>query len=69
MGTITITTTVGQDARIVEALGERLQLGRNATGAEVRSYIVNHITEIVQRYEVNKAAAEAINNTSPIGIE
>lgn len=69
MGTLTITTTTQQDSRIVEAFGEKLQLGRNATGAEVRQYVVNHIADVVRRYELNKAAAEAVNSTSPIGIE
>lgn len=67
MGTITITTTAGQDARIIEAFGEKLLLGRDATGNEVRQYIIDHITDIVKRYEINKAAAEAV--ASPIGIE
>jgi len=51
MAQLTITTTAQQDARISPAFGDVLQLGRDATLAEVKAYLVNQIRNIVLRYE------------------
>ena len=52
MGSLTITTTAAQDARIVDAFGKELGLGRNATGPEVKALIIQRgLREIVQRQE------------------
>ena len=58
MGSFTITTTAPQDARLVDAYGKYLNLGRNATGAEVKANIIESIKQIVhdQEYIVLEAA-------------
>lgn len=61
MGTLTITTTGPQDARIVDAFGKRLNLGRNATAGEVKQqvimFLVNAVQEQEQRTAINAALA------------
>lgn len=53
MGTLTITTTAQQDARIVAAFGVELGLGRNATAAEVKAAVIQRgLREVVQRQEM-----------------
>jgi len=47
MATLTITTTAAQDARIADAFGKHLHLGRNATGAEVKAEVINYVRSIV----------------------
>lgn len=47
MATISITTTAGEDTRIATAFGTKLNLGRNATGPEVKADIVAYIKEVV----------------------
>ena len=68
MGTLTITTTAAQDARIVDAFGKELGLTdaqgnpRNATGAEAKALIIQRgIRDIVNRQEdaAGKAAVLA----------
>lgn len=59
MATFTITTTVAQDAKIVEAFGAHLNLGRNATAAEVKQALSLWLTDIVHSYEQAKAANQA----------
>lgn len=61
MATLTITTTGAQDARIADAFGKRLNLGRNANLAEVKQQIIMFLVNVVQEYERRDAhvAAEA----------
>lgn len=61
MATLTINTTGAQDARIAPALGYRLGLGRDATLAEAKQYLISVLTNVVQDYEHRQAriAAEA----------
>lgn len=59
MGTLTINTTAPQDARIVEAFGARLDLGRDATGAEIKAEVIDLMRKIVKNYENDVAAAAA----------
>ncbi|MEN9864393.1 MAG: hypothetical protein RLZZ601_2157 [Pseudomonadota bacterium] len=69
MGTLTITTTAAQDARLVAAYGRKLRLGynetppapRNATAAEVKAEIIRMIKQDVAENEMAAAriAAEA----------
>lgn len=51
MGTLTITTTAPQDARIVAAFGNRLGLPGNASAAQVKTAVINHIKAVVESYE------------------
>jgi hypothetical protein len=51
MATITITTTTEQDARIAPAFGSALGLGRNATVAEVKGWLIERLRSQVFQYE------------------
>lgn len=59
MAVLTITTTAPQAQRVATAFGARLNLGRDATNAEVKTEVVNIIRGIVQGYE-NQVAARAL---------
>jgi hypothetical protein len=65
MATITITTTSEQDARISEAFGHYLMLEGNASGAQVRAFIIEKIKEVVLQYERNQATA----SVTPIDVQ
>lgn len=60
MATLTITTTAGEDARLVVAFGAALGLGRNATAAEVKAAVVNYIKATVRDQERLAAVAAAV---------
>lgn len=66
MGTLTINTTGAQDARIVDAFGKRLNLGRNATGAEVKQQVIQFIVNAVQEHEQRTAVQTALAGITPI---
>jgi hypothetical protein len=66
MGTLTITTTAPQDARIIAAFGRNLGLGRDATGPEVKAAIIKHIQDIVLNYERRLAEQAAIDALQPL---
>lgn len=57
--TLTITTTAAMDTRIAAAFGDRLQLGRPATGPEVKAEVINFVRQIVQQYERELAGRNA----------
>jgi transcription elongation factor GreA-like protein len=65
MGTLTISTTGAQDARIAKAFGAELQLGGSANAAQVRQAVIDHIKAVVKKYEINEAtkAANALVET------
>lgn len=63
MATLTINTTAQQDARISEAFGELLGLGRNATLQEVRAAIIDYVRSTTVAYELNKAK-QAVQRTT-----
>lgn len=68
MGTMTINTTAPEDVRLTAAFGKRLGLGRDATGPEVKSAIIQMIRNAVQEQEVNtavQAAAAGVTTISP----
>ncbi len=66
MATITITTTAQDDARIVVAFGAELNLGRNATQAEVKALMIQRgLREIVQKQE-QQAKQNAITAPTPL---
>jgi hypothetical protein len=63
MGTLTITTTAAQDARLVVAYGAKLNLGRSATGAEIKADIIDSIVSVVRLYEEPQSVRAAIAAT------
>lgn len=72
MATITITTTAAQDARIAPAIGSLLGLTtpgtntpRNATGAEVKQWLVDDLREATLRYE-RRVARDAVAEPAPL---
>lgn len=69
MATLTINTTAQQDARIVEAFGAHLNLGRNATAAEVKASVIEHVRSVVYAYETAKVATSAaagVDKVTPV---
>lgn len=62
MATTTITTSGADDARIVVAFGKYLNLGRNATQAEVVAAMRQWLIGVVQDQE-QQAAVRAISTT------
>ncbi len=67
MGTLTITTTGAQDARIAPAFGKRLGLAGNASAAEVKQQVIMFLVNVVQQYEQEEAAKAAVAGVTPIG--
>ena len=67
MAVMTITTTAAQDARIIAAFGAKWNLGRNATGPEVKADIIDYLRQTVLRIE-RDAAIAAASNTAAAGI-
>lgn len=66
MGSLTINTTAPQDARIVAAFGKRLNLGRDATGLEVKQAVIQMLIRAVQEQEQDDAVAAAAAGVTPI---
>lgn len=62
MASLTITTTAQQDARIAPAIGSILGLGRDATLAEVKSFMIDYLRGSVQDYERRINAASFTPN-------
>lgn len=48
--TTSFTTTSAEDAQIVEAVGSIMGLGRNATQAEVKAWVISYLTQNVTDY-------------------
>lgn len=59
MATLTITTNANNAARVVAAFGKYLNLGRNATGAEVKQRVIEFMKSVVWEQE-NREARDAI---------
>ena len=57
---MTITTTAGQDTRIVAAFGKYLGLPGNATAAQVKTEIFNFVRQIVAEQEKRTAEEAAL---------
>lgn len=55
MGTLTITTTAPQDARIIAAFGKRLGLPGNASAAQVKAETIQFIRNVVETAERDEA--------------
>lgn len=75
MGTLTITTTAPQDARLVAAYGRKLALKdaqtppqpRNATAAEVKAEIIRMIKQDVFEQEAAAARQTAQDGVADLG--
>lgn len=65
MPTLSFDVTVGEQTRILAALGQHLNLGRPATGAEAKQFIIKHIVGVVRQQEQRTAEA-AVVVPSPI---
>lgn len=66
MATLTINTTAGDAQRVAAAFGARLNLGRDATGAEVKQQVIQFIVNAVQEQEQRAAVASALSGITPI---
>ncbi len=62
MATVTITTTAAQDARLAPAYGAKLGLGRNATVAEVKAYLISVLQADVRNYEYVQAQQSIVTD-------
>jgi hypothetical protein len=51
MATISITTDAENTARVLAAFGTYWNLGRDATGAEVKEYLVRQLKAVVRQQE------------------
>lgn len=60
MATFTLTTPSAQDPRILAAFGKRLNLGRDATGAEVKAQLILFLQNAVQEQETATAVSTAV---------
>jgi len=58
MATLTITTTGAQDQRIIAAF-RGITGNEEATGADVKSWLIQHLKSMVHRWETQQAAAAA----------
>lgn len=72
MGTQTINTTSEQDARLVVAFGKELSLTdengdpRDATGAEVKTWLINKLRKVVRGQEMKvKKNAITVSDFNP----
>ena len=59
---MTITTTSAQAQRIATAVGNYLNLGRDATAVEAKAFVIDSLKEIVIGYERRILEAEAKAN-------
>jgi hypothetical protein len=72
MATMTITTTAGQDTRLVAAFTDLLQPmdgngdPRNATAAEIKTRVIEGIRSVVHNFETREAAEAAADAIVPI---
>lgn len=57
MATVTITTTAGQDSRLVVAFGNLLHPGRNATQQEIKDWLIEQMRVVVRSDEDRIAKA------------
>lgn len=64
MASVTITTTAPQDARIVAAFTQAL--GKPATVADVKAFLIKELTNFVLEIEQQNAAAAAAAAVTPV---
>ena len=60
------TSGPAMDQRLAAAVGDAQALGRNATLAEVKQYIIGRLSELVQAYEFKQSQAAIVN--TPVDI-
>lgn len=65
-GSLSITTTAGDDARLAPAFGDYLGLGRNATAAEIKTATITWVKGVVFNYEAEQAKKSAVQATTQI---
>ena len=65
MTTTTIITTPDQDARLVAAFGKILELGRDATGAEIKQHLIAYLTARVLAQEAVDERLAALATLPP----
>lgn len=56
MAITSFTTTAQEDARIVASVGQIQRLGRNATAAEVKAFVVSLLVAAIQAQEQSNKA-------------
>ena len=61
MATLTIITTAAQDARLVTAVGKAQGLGRDATPAEAKAFVIQLLRQLVQQQEYITAQQGIVN--------
>jgi hypothetical protein len=61
-----ITGTTAQSNRVAHAVGAALNLGRDATLAEVSQYLRDHLQMLCQQIERNEANAALV--VTPLGL-
>lgn len=59
MPSMTITTSAADAQRLATAIGAKLGLGRDATGAEIKAETVAYLVSIVRSQEAQAASAAA----------
>ena len=64
MPTLTINTTAAQGTRVADAYGAVNQLGRAATNAEIKQFVIDEIRRVVLGHEKN-IASEVAENAVP----
>ena len=64
MATITINTTAAQDTRIIAAFRDRL--GPEATGADVKAWLIDQLKGVVHSYETRLANEQASAGVTPV---
>ena len=64
MATMTITTTAGEDARLVVAFGAKLGLAGNANAAQIKADVIAYVRAVVSDQE--RIAASLTANQTPV---
>jgi hypothetical protein len=62
MPTQTITTTAPQAQRVATAFGAKLNLGRDATAAEVKADVIAYMRNVVINYEREEAQKQIVDS-------
>jgi len=62
MPTLTINTTAAQATRVASAFGKRLNLGRDATNAEVKQQVIEFLKDAVWDQEHRDAVEAVVTN-------
>ena len=63
MAVLTITTSAGEEARFLTAVGQSQNLGRDATAGEGKAFVISLLRQFVQQQEYI-AAQQLISNVA-----